>query len=56
MHQLTLAQIIKGLSKKTFSSMEITQHFLSRINNLDSNINSFITVTDELALTQAKAD
>lgn len=54
MHTLTLAQIVSGLSSKEFSSLELTQHFLGRIKQFDGDINSFITITDELALNQAK--
>lgn len=55
MHQLTLAEISKALIAKEFSSVEITQYLLDRIKRLDPQLNSFITVTDELALSQAKA-
>lgn len=55
MHHLTLAQMIEGLQAKSFSSVELTTHFLNRINNLDKDINSFISVTDELAIKQAQA-
>lgn len=55
MHQYTLAELIKGLRKKDFSSVELTKHYLDRINTLDKDINSYITVTDELAMQQAEA-
>lgn len=58
MHNLTLAQISKGLEAGDFTSVEITQHFLDRIDTLDQNdggINSFITVTKDQALADAKA-
>lgn len=55
MHNLTIAQIIRELRSKTFSSVELTEHFLTRIQSLDSTYNSFISVTPELALAQAKA-
>lgn len=54
MHQLTIAEIIRALRSKEFSSTEITSHLLDRIQQLDSNYNSFITVTEELAMAQAK--
>lgn len=54
MHQKTLAELSQGLQNKTFSSKELTQHFLNRIKTLDGNINSFITVTEEAALIQAE--
>ncbi|MBB3059347.1 Asp-tRNA(Asn)/Glu-tRNA(Gln) amidotransferase subunit GatA [Microbulbifer rhizosphaerae] len=55
MHQLTIAEIIRGLRDRQFSSVEITGHLLGRIEQLDGNYNSFITVTPEQALQQAAA-
>jgi aspartyl-tRNA(Asn)/glutamyl-tRNA(Gln) amidotransferase subunit A len=55
MHELTLAELAQGLQQKTFSSLELTQHFLKRIHDLDPQLNAFITVCDEQALAQAKA-
>lgn len=55
MHQLTLRQLQQGLASKQFSSLELTQHYLNRINQLDTTLNSFITVDKEAAITQAKA-
>jgi len=54
MHNKTIAELSRGLREGEFSSEELTRHFLARINNLDSGLNSFITVSDELALAQAK--
>ncbi len=53
MHESTLAEHIKALRTGTYSSVELTQHYLNRINALDKGINSFITVCDEQALAQA---
>ena len=53
MHTLSVAELSKGLKNKEFSSVELTQHYLDRINR--SDLNAFITVTDELALSQARA-
>ncbi|MGK0444743.1 MAG: aspartyl-tRNA(Asn)/glutamyl-tRNA(Gln) amidotransferase subunit A [Bermanella sp.] len=58
LHNLTLSQISKGLEAGDFTSVEITQHFLDRIQQLDQGddgLNSFITVTPEQALADAKA-
>jgi len=52
MHKLSIAELSKGLKNKDFSSVELTQHYLDRI--AVSELNSYITVTDELALSQAK--
>ncbi|MEK9575810.1 MAG: Asp-tRNA(Asn)/Glu-tRNA(Gln) amidotransferase subunit GatA [Gammaproteobacteria bacterium] len=51
-HQLTLKQLQKGLNNKEFSSVELTNHFIKRVQN--SELNAFITITDDLALEQAK--
>lgn len=53
MHQLTIAELVKGLRNKDFSSTELTRHYLDRIARLDPVYNSFITPTPELALQQA---
>ncbi len=53
MHQLTIAELVKGLRRKDFSSTEVTQHYLERIARLDKTYNSYITVTPALALAQA---
>ena len=55
MHQMTLAEIARGLADKKFSSEELTQTLLARIAALDPKVNSFISLTEELALGQAKA-
>lgn len=55
MHQMTLAEIARGLAEKKFSSEELTRVLLSRIAQLDPQLNSFITLTEDLAITQAQA-
>lgn len=55
LHLLSLGEQINGLASGQFSSVELTQHYLARINALDGCLNSFITVTPELALAQATA-
>jgi len=55
MHELTLAEIARGLADKKFSSEELTRSLLTRIAQLDPQINSFITLTEDLAITQAQA-
>ncbi|MBO1530010.1 Asp-tRNA(Asn)/Glu-tRNA(Gln) amidotransferase subunit GatA [Psychrobacter sp. F1192] len=54
-HHLSIQQLITGLQNKQFSSLELTEHFIKRIDALDSKINSFITHTSETALAQAQA-
>ena len=55
MHNNTIAELAQGLRNKDFSSEELTRHYLDRIERLDGNYNSFITVTGDLAIAQAKA-
>ncbi|MBU3069746.1 Asp-tRNA(Asn)/Glu-tRNA(Gln) amidotransferase subunit GatA [Aestuariicella sp. G3-2] len=54
MHNLTIAELIQGLRNKDFSSVELTRHYLDRIARLDSRYNSYITVTEDIAMAQAK--
>jgi aspartyl-tRNA(Asn)/glutamyl-tRNA(Gln) amidotransferase subunit A len=49
----TIKQLQQGLAEKQFSSVEITQDYLNKINQHNTDINCFISVTDELALQQA---
>ena len=53
MHQFSVSELSNGLKNRDFSSIELTQHYLKRIDC--SDLNAFITVTDELALSQARA-
>jgi len=55
MHTKTLAELSRGLAAGDFSSTELTQSYLTRIQTLDSQFNSFITVTADTALAQAAA-
>ncbi|MFT7387952.1 MAG: aspartyl-tRNA(Asn)/glutamyl-tRNA(Gln) amidotransferase subunit A [Candidatus Endobugula sp.] len=54
MHHFTIAELIAGLRNKDFSSIELTQHYLDRIEALDSQFNSYITVSGGQALASAK--
>ncbi|MDZ7889798.1 MAG: Asp-tRNA(Asn)/Glu-tRNA(Gln) amidotransferase subunit GatA [Pseudomonas sp.] len=55
MQQLTLAEIARALAAKEFSASELSSHLLARIKALDPQLNSFISLTEELAMSQAKA-
>jgi aspartyl-tRNA(Asn)/glutamyl-tRNA(Gln) amidotransferase subunit A len=55
MHQLTLAEISRALAAKEFSATELSSTLLARIKALDPQLNSFISVTEALAMSQAKA-
>ncbi|WP_297530711.1 MULTISPECIES: Asp-tRNA(Asn)/Glu-tRNA(Gln) amidotransferase subunit GatA [unclassified Thalassolituus] len=55
MHNKTIAEISRDLAAGEYSSTEITTDLLARVKDLDKGLNSFITVTEEQALAQAKA-
>lgn len=54
LNELTIKEVIAGLKDKKFSSVEVTKACLVAIEELDSKINAFITVTKEHALEEAK--
>jgi aspartyl-tRNA(Asn)/glutamyl-tRNA(Gln) amidotransferase subunit A len=51
---LTIARLAPLLRRKKISPVELTRAFLARIERLNPGLNSFITVTAELALAQAR--
>jgi len=51
---LTITQVHQGLAKKEFSVLELCQAYLERIKNRDKEISAFLTVNEDLALSQAK--
>ncbi|MBA3582839.1 MAG: Asp-tRNA(Asn)/Glu-tRNA(Gln) amidotransferase subunit GatA [Gammaproteobacteria bacterium] len=55
MHTATLAELSAGLRSGHYSSAELTQHFLQRIQQHNPSLNAFITITDAAALVTAKA-
>ncbi len=52
---LSLAELIPALQRGDFSSRELTEAYLARIENLEPNLQAFITLTPEFALQQAEA-
>ncbi len=52
---LTLSQLIPALARGDFSSRELTQAYLDRIDQLEQGLQVFITLTPEIALKQADA-
>jgi aspartyl-tRNA(Asn)/glutamyl-tRNA(Gln) amidotransferase subunit A len=52
-HNKSIKELAKDLRDRKFSSVELTQTFLARIKQHQS-LNAFITVTEDLALLQAK--
>jgi aspartyl-tRNA(Asn)/glutamyl-tRNA(Gln) amidotransferase subunit A len=55
LHEQSIAELSAGLHAGELSSVELTQHMLQRINAHDAGLNSFVTVTAEQALAEARA-
>lgn len=51
---VSIKNLVEGYKKKLFSPTEITEWYLKRISKLDPGIHSYITVTEDIALQQAK--
>jgi len=54
MHNKTVSELKKAIEKKEVSSLELTSLFINRIKNMDPELNSFITLTEEHAIDKAK--
>ncbi len=55
LNELTIKEARSGLDSKKFTAVELTEACLKRINERNKEINAFITVSDDLALGQARA-
>ena len=55
MHNKSIAELGRALRASEFSSEELTRLYLDRIRQLDPQLNSFVTVTEDQALAQARA-
>lgn len=53
--KLSIEEIHQGLVNKKFSAKELAGFFLDKIRKEDKDINSFITITEDLAFKQAEA-
>lgn len=51
---LTIKETQVGLKKKKYTAVELVDAYLKKINKFDKGINSFITVSEEIAYKQAK--
>jgi aspartyl-tRNA(Asn)/glutamyl-tRNA(Gln) amidotransferase subunit A len=51
---LSITEAASGLRRKEFSPVDLTQACLKRIESIDGKLHSFITVTADLALEQAR--
>lgn len=52
-HDLTALELAAAVRRRELSPVEITDHYLDRIERLDSSVGAYITVTSELAREQA---
>ncbi|SBS30031.1 Glutamyl-tRNA(Gln) amidotransferase subunit A [Marinomonas spartinae] len=55
MFEQSISILAQKLRNKDFSSVELTRTFLDRIAKLDPQLNSYISISEDLALKQAKA-
>jgi aspartyl-tRNA(Asn)/glutamyl-tRNA(Gln) amidotransferase subunit A len=55
MHNATIKSLSADLAARKISSVELTQHFLNRINELGGKYNCFITLDPDASLKQAQA-
>ncbi len=54
LHHSTAAEIGRGLLAREYSSVEVTRHFLDRIERANGALNAFVTITGERALADAR--
>src|ERR1700719_1321988 len=55
LHTLSIGELSARLARKELSSVELTRHFLARIERLNPALNALITLTAEQALEAAAA-
>ena len=55
LHRLSIRELSEGLSQAKFSARELTEHYLKRIEKIDTHVQSYVTVTPEHAIAQADA-
>ncbi|MEJ2425221.1 MAG: Asp-tRNA(Asn)/Glu-tRNA(Gln) amidotransferase subunit GatA [Candidatus Thiodiazotropha sp.] len=55
MHTKTIIELGAGLKAGDFTSVELTRHFLERIERHNGELNAYVTVTPETALQEAQA-
>ncbi|MDX1347301.1 MAG: Asp-tRNA(Asn)/Glu-tRNA(Gln) amidotransferase subunit GatA [Thiomicrorhabdus chilensis] len=54
MHNLTIKQMSEKLHAGEITSVQLTQHYLDRISKYDTELNAYVSVTPELAMTMAE--
>ncbi|MBU2539911.1 aspartyl/glutamyl-tRNA amidotransferase subunit A [Patescibacteria group bacterium] len=53
-NNLTISKIREGFLRKDFSAVEITEEYLKQIDKKDKSISAYLTITKDLAISQAK--
>ncbi|MDQ6937692.1 MAG: amidase [Actinomycetota bacterium] len=54
LHDLTALEAVSALRRGDLGPVELTEHYLDRIERLDAGIGAFVTVTEELARASAR--
>ena len=54
LNKLTIKQAHNGLKNKDFSAIELTESVLNKIKSQNNSIHAYLTITEELALSQAR--
>jgi amidase len=55
LHDLTAVEQARAIRRGETSSVELTEHYLRRSHDLTATVGAFVTITDDLALEQARA-
>ena len=55
LHDLTAVEQARAIRRGQTSSVELTEHYLRRSRDLTATVGAFVTITDDLALEQARA-
>ncbi|MDQ3238956.1 MAG: Asp-tRNA(Asn)/Glu-tRNA(Gln) amidotransferase subunit GatA [bacterium] len=53
-HKLSIKGAHDGLKAKDFTSVELTRAYLDRIKKYNGQLNAYLTITDDIAISQAK--
>lgn len=53
--ELSGTNLVELYRSRDLSPVEVVQHILDRIDQVDQHLNAFVTVTSDLALRQARA-
>ena len=53
LHDLTALEQARAIRRREVSSVELARHYLARAHSLNEAVGAFVTITDDLALSQA---